>query len=149
MELFAWLSAVDDRLRSLQRSTTKKVAALLAETLASRTTLTRLLTILSSVLERNVDEDVIAAWKARLLARLANTGAHLERALPFLREGEGAHALLQIDAVVVGLRQLSDPGPAALRALQRPALAPLLIDFDRELLPLLTALLTGLERQHR
>lgn len=108
-ELFAWLDTVDTALQALKRPATKKVAALLADTLANRKTLTRLLTILSSVLERNVDEDTIAGWKGRLLARLLNTGARLEGALPFLRAGEGARTLLQIDAVVVGLRQLSDP----------------------------------------
>lgn len=53
--------------------------------------------------------------------------------------------MLQIHALVVGVHQIANPGPAAREALIRPELAPMLVEFEDELRTMLTALLRGLE----
>lgn len=144
--LVEWLEEVNGHLDSGRgRWTSARVARIITDTLAPRDTLTRLLTLVSSVLEHNVDVERVAAFKRKLLEIMPPTGARLEQRLQFLAAGDGVHLLLRIYALVVGLRQLCDPGAVAREALAQPELAPLAIDFESELRPLLTALLRGLE----
>jgi AcrR family transcriptional regulator len=144
--LAEWLIAVDQQLDSGRgRWTGMRVARIITDTLVARDTLTRLFTLVSSVLEQNVDVERVAAFKRKLMELLTPTGTRLEQRLPFLAAGEGIHLLLRIYAVVVGVRQLCDPGAVAQQALERPELAPLVFHFENELRPLLGALLRGFE----
>ncbi len=145
-ELEAWLSELDVGLeRGRGPWSSARVARLVTETLLPRTTLTRLLALLASVLEHNVDVEQIAGFKLALRDRLGRTGALLERRLEFLAAGEGAHLMLQIYALVIGVHQTANPGPAARAALTRPELASLVVEFEAELETMLRALLRGLE----
>ncbi len=146
VELEAWLVELDAGLehgRGPWSST--RVARLVAQTITPRTTLTRLLALLASVLEQNVEVEQIAAFKLALRDRLARTGALLERRLEFLAAGRGAHLMLQFYAIVIGVHQTANPGAAAREALERPELASLVVEFADELEQMLTAFLRGLE----
>lgn len=144
--LAEWLFEVDQQLDSVRgRWTGVRVARIITDTLVARDTLTRLFTLVSSVLEQNVDVERVAAFKRKLMELLTPTGTRLEQRLPFLAAGEGIHLLLRIYAVVVGVRQLCDPGVVAQQALERPELAALAFHFENELRPLLGALLRGFE----
>ena len=72
---------------------------------------------------------------------MLNTGAELERCLPFLQKDDGAHLLLQCQAVVVGLWHLSDPAPVTRQVLALPEMQAFEIDFDHELRQMLAVLL--------
>lgn len=124
-------------------------AGVLAESVRGRTTLARLLTILGTILEHNVDHDTALAFKRSLLARVAATGAGLERRLPFLGAGEGARLLLHLHALVVGLWQMAEPSPTVARILAAPEMAAGRVSFDRDLRDVLDALLAGRERLSR
>jgi len=110
--LVGWLEAVDGELEAGGRWSAARVARLFTRTLVERPALSRLLTVLSTVLERNVDEAQVLRFKQMLLDRLGRTGALLERRLD-LAAGDGGRLLLRIDALVIGLRQLADAPPAA------------------------------------
>lgn len=147
-KLAEWLEEVNAELDGGKgRWTGARVARLMADTLASHDALTRLLTLCSSVLEQNVDVDRIAAFKQRLIVLLGATGTRIEQRLAFVRAGQGTHLLLHLYAIVVGVRQLSDPGPLAQEALARPELSSLRFDFDTELRALLASFFKGLEFQ--
>ena len=147
-KLAEWLDEVNAQLDSGKgRWTGARVARLMADTLARHDALTRLLTLVSSVLEHNVDVDRIAGFKQRLIVLLGATGARLEQRLSFVRAGQGTHLLLHLYAIVVGVRQLSDPGPLAREALARPELSSLTFDFETELRSLLSSFFKGLEYQ--
>ncbi len=147
-ELFAWFSDLDERLGEGGRYSGERVARMIASTLAVRPLLTLLLSLLASVLEQNVGVERIVEFKLKLLVRLRQSGVLIERRLPFLGVDEGPRTLLRIYAVVVGLRQLTDPGADVKKALERPELRPLVLDFETELTPLLSALFEGLARAH-
>jgi AcrR family transcriptional regulator len=144
--LAAWLDAVDARLEKAPARRPEITARLLAESLSERPTLTKLLALLDGVLEHNIDEETALAWKCFLAARYERTGALLDARLPSLRPGGGARLLLHMNALVIGLRQMSDPAPVMKRLAERPEMALFQIDFERELTTALTALLRGLER---
>ena len=143
-----WIEAVDARLGGPRPpSGPAAVARVFSETLRPRGELLRFLGILHSVLERNVADGPMLAFKRALIARVAATGALLERRLPALRAGAGAQLLLRIYALVIGLWPLASPGPSVARVLAAPELAPMRLDFERELDDTLTAIFAGMQRK--
>lgn len=146
-QLGAWFDAIDARLAALDTPASDpipRVAAIIGASLEERAHLARLLAILNSVLERNIDLATATRFKRLLLGRTVRTGALLERHLPFLGPGEGAWLLMQIHATVVGWWLLADPAPVVRQALQEPDLRPLEVQFAREFSRTLRALLYGM-----
>ncbi|MBA2681996.1 MAG: TetR/AcrR family transcriptional regulator, partial [Ktedonobacteraceae bacterium] len=122
------------------------VTALLGEQLEVRPGLTRLLAILHTLLERNISLEEALHFKYMLKEHFERTGALLERCLPFLGPGEGAHVLLQCDAMVIGFWHLADAAPVVQQVLQQPDLRMFELRFVAELAPAMQALLYGLEK---
>jgi AcrR family transcriptional regulator len=141
--LAVWLSEREVELQALSKLTADDLAERLSRAVLAARDLVRLLSLLSTVLESPVEVDTVAAFKLALLGRLVQTGTLVESRAD-LAPGEGARLLLRTYAVVIGLLQLAEPGPAARVALTRPELSPLVIDLDHELPLLLRALVRGL-----
>ena len=143
-----WFDEVDGRLdRARGEWTPEHAAKVLLESVDGRETLVRLLSILPAIVEQNVEPEAAFAYKARVLARSVETGARLERLLPFLRAGEGARLLVRLHALVIGVWQLADPSPVIRRVLEREGLEGARVDFAPELGAILRALLHGMERE--
>jgi TetR/AcrR family transcriptional regulator, cholesterol catabolism regulator len=108
-------------------------ASSIAQTLAQRPRLIRLLALLHAVLEHNTDARTLRAFKHRLLALTTTLGERLERSL-LLTSGLGPRVVLSMHAAVVGLAQMTSPSPVLSDVLsQDAALAPFRVDFRREL----------------
>lgn len=150
--LSPWFDGVD---RALEAARGTLGAAGLAKALGPGTLLspaeplTRLLTLLHVVLEQNVAFEQALRFKEFLRARFARTGALLEARLPFLGEGGGARLLLQINGLLIGLKQMADPAPVVKEVLARPEMRPLAIDFATEFASALEALLIGWEQRRK
>ena len=102
--------------------------------------------ILSTVLEQNANYDAVLRFKQLLLIRLSHSGVLLERALVFLQPGEGAHLLMQLEAIVIGLRHLADAAPVVRQLMTLDDMRAFDVDFDREFRQLALALLNGMNR---
>ncbi len=149
-QLIEWFDAVDMELDSLTaKSSISTVASLVADSLQERTEFTRLLAIHSTILEQNVSYESIFKHKQIILQKLAGTGARLEKSLPFLKAGEGAHVILQCQALVVGLWHLTDPSPIARKVIEKERLSAFDLDFNSEFQNILTSLLYGIEQQSK
>ncbi|MBE3561414.1 MAG: TetR family transcriptional regulator [Ktedonobacteraceae bacterium] len=148
-QLAAWFAEVDAGLAALlatkESCTIPQVTAVLCRALEARPDLMRLLAILHPVLEYNINLEAAVRFKLALREHFSHTGSLLERCLPFLHPGDGAHLLLQCDAIVIGLWHLSDPAPVVQQALQQPGLHVFNVHFASELATLLQTLLYGLE----
>lgn len=127
----------------------RRVARLIAASLARRPSLTRMLAIQGAVLERNVDGESIRTFKAGLLARLRETGAALERALPFLVRGDGLQFQLFLHVLVAGLHPMAEPAEGVREALGGAELAALRLDFAGSLESALRVHLEGLRALRR
>ncbi len=146
-QLTIWFAEVNAHLEALSHPcTVSEVADVLCQSIEARPGLTRLLAILHTMLEQNVDLDSALAFKFFLLEHFERTGLLLEQCLPFLLPGKGASLLLQSHALVIGLWHLSDPAPIVQQALQQPALRMFEVHFALEFSTALQALLYGLER---
>lgn len=144
--LLAWFDDVDARLERLGgRPTVERVARVVAASVGDHEMLARLLTILHTSLEHNVARASALRFKQLVLARLLRTGRRLEGDLPFLGPGQGALLLMRVDALVIGLRHLSDPAPVVRQVLEEPGMEVFKVDFGRELAASLLALFKGLE----
>lgn len=145
-ELGAWHDALMGSLSHGGSWSGARVARAVAESVAGRVVFLRLLGQLEAVLERNVPDETVRAYKLRLAAGLAELGARLERRLPWLPAGAGVTTVLRVRAVVSGLWQMADASPVVDRLLREPALAPLRVAFEPELAACLEALFAGMER---
>lgn len=144
--LAAWFAKLEARLaEGGGRWGAERVARAVTDTLEGEEVLERLLPLLNTVLEHNVERAQVDGFKRRLAGHLTRAGALLEKRLPALGAGEGARVLLHVNALVTGLRQMADEAPVVRQVLDAvPELAPLRIDFTRELSFALTLYLRGL-----
>lgn len=148
-QLAGWFTDLEARLQwTRRRLRTTDAAELIADSLAGRDGLTRLLAIQHSLLEQNIDIETAAAFRQAVLTGLEQTGAVLERKLEYLAAGRGAHVLLRILAAVIGLEQLAHPAPAVAAAIaQTPELAPFRLNFANETAAVIAALLRAERRE--
>ena len=143
-----WFDDVDGRLdRARGEWTAERAAALLVETVRERRTLVRLLSILGTIVEQNVEPGSALRYKLHVMERSAATGARLERRLPFLAPGRGARLLVHLHALVIGLWQLAEPSPVIREVMARPEMEGARVDFERDLSLLLRAVLDGMRTE--
>ena len=146
-ELDGWFGELDRALATgAGRITAAALTDFLVPSLTNRPLLRRLLAVLGSVLEQNLDPDPALRFKWRLAGRMTATGSLLEKRCVFLRPGDGVRVLQQLQALAVGLQVQAEPAPAVRGLLGAPGLEPLRVEFDREFRAATRALLTGLER---
>lgn len=142
-ELQGWFDVLIAELGKSRRWSNRGIAELLTRTLQEQTLMRRLLSLLNNVLEASLDAEAALAFKTRLAEKMAPIAAALETALSQLGPGGGAQLLLNLNAIVIGLEQMTHTGPALAEVLIRPELAFLQQDFASELQILLLRLLNG------
>jgi AcrR family transcriptional regulator len=151
-QLEMFFAEVDGGLSIISGSDVEAIARivdLVCGGLERRPGLTRLLAILHTILERNIDLETATQFKYMLKSHFERTGSLIEGCLPFLRDGEGAHLLLQCHALVIGLWSLADPAPIIREVLRQPDLQMFEVQFASEFSQALQALLYGLQEAAR
>jgi AcrR family transcriptional regulator len=114
------------------------------DSLAGRDAFLRLMAVMHSVLEQNLELETALQFKRELAVRTARSGQALDSRLQ-LPAGSGVRLLLQMLAMVIGLQHLATPDPRVAAAMARdPRLALFRIDFNTELRALLTAAVAAL-----
>ncbi len=148
-ELEDWFDAMDRELAvdGGGKWTAARVTQLLVSSVLLRKLMIRLLGRLEATLEHNVPVEVVEAFKRWLLGRVVTTGRRLEERLPILARDGGSRFVLQFRALITGLWMMSDASPTVAKLLADPEMAPLRVDFERELEAALGALLRGLSER--
>jgi AcrR family transcriptional regulator len=145
-QLLGWFEELDESLaKGRGEMQGKALSHLLAHSLASRSQLPRLLAILHTVIERNIEHLTALRFKQFLATRMVRTGRLLERRLPFLEAGQGPLLLLRIHALALGLWQLADPAPVVKELLDAPGLHLFRVDFTEAMESALVDLLAGMK----
>jgi AcrR family transcriptional regulator len=145
-QLAGWFDELDARLGELAgRGDAALVAVLISETLERRVALVRLLAIVHTVLEHNVDFDTALRFKRMLLERFGHTGELLEACLPALARGSGPAILLQLYALIIGVEHSANPAPIVRRVLREPGMRVFDIPFGPTFFEAALALLRGRE----
>lgn len=120
-----------------------QLAQIVVASLSERLLFRRLLALLHPVIEENLDAETALAFKESLASLLAPLSGQLESCFGDFAPGDGLRFLLALNAMVIGLEQMSRPTPQMAQILAAPHLAPLKVDFESELTLLLTRLLAG------
>lgn len=143
-----WFDEVDAALAAAGTTCSiERFVAVVGESLASRSHFTRLIAIVHTILERNIDYETARAFKETLRRRVMTTGPLLEECLPFLAAGQGAQVLLRLHALAIGFQHVASPAPVVREVLAQEAGLELFeVDFTDELLATLRVMLFGLER---
>ena len=144
-ELSAWFDELDRELREAKGEAS--IAALVnftGESLGRRPQLLRLIAILHTVLEQNLDPATARRFKSWLRDRVIKTGRLLEAYLPFLQTGQGVRLLLKIDALIIGFQHLAEPSAVMREVLKEEDMAVFHVDLQEQLLETLRTLLMGL-----
>lgn len=141
----AWFDVIDARLDQGGTGLTPEDAAeVVVRSIRGRESLARLLSILPTIVEHNVEFDAALRFKRQVMRRADVTGHRLEARLAFLCAGEGARVLVHLHALVIGVWQLAEPSPVIRRVMATPELAPARVDFEEDLRFLLVTLLAGM-----
>ncbi len=107
--------------------------ALLVRTLAQRPRLCALLAAVPAVLEQNLSEETIRAFKHRTLAFYAEAAGDFARCCGELTEAAWVALLHDVSTLVVGIYPETHPSVSAAAALRQPELAFFRRDFATEL----------------
>ena len=92
------------------------------------------------VFERDVAHEPALAFKAQLRDQILATAEVLAGAAN-ITPHEASRLLLRMHALVVGLRQMTRPSPAAMRVIERDDMAPMRLEFLTELQAVLADLI--------
>ena len=147
-ELGRWFDALDAALVKNRGSASfDSVVQLMGASLQERPAFLRLMAILHTVLERNLNHATALSFKTSLKDRVLHTGTLLESCLPFLKPGQGADLLLKINALVIGFQHLAKPSKVMAEVLRQPQLELFRVDLTQQLLGTLRLLLMGMAYQ--
>lgn len=114
----------------------------LVRDLHARPRLLRLIAVMHTVLERNVDFDTALGFKRFLAAHAQRSGTRIDARVRNVPAGFGQRLLLWLHALAIGLNHMATPAPVVRQAIQADArLAVFDIDFGSELREMLTRLL--------
>jgi len=141
-EYVAFLAELASAIRACE-ATIPAVARRTAAEVAARPRLLALLALLHAVLEHNARLEAVVAFKRALLEGGFEVAQALCERLPWLRLPAATALLLRLHGAMVAYRQMADPPPVVLAALEAPELALLRVDLEVELRELVHDLLVA------
>lgn len=119
----------------------------LAQDLSARPRFLRLIAIMHTVLERNIDLATAVDFKRLLAMHAHRSGARIEARVQRVPAGFGQRLLLWLHALAIGLHHMATPAPVVREAIRADAgLEVFDIDFARELRAMLARLLQAPRR---
>ena len=149
-QFHGWFWDLETGLEALPaRRRLEATARMIARATSSRPAFRILLGALHGILENNLPEPTALAFHRELMSRGLAMGTLLERALPFLHEGQGIHLLLHVQALIIGWQTVAGPTSGVRRIQQKPDLDPLRPDFAHGLQRGMEVLMIGLREENR
>ncbi len=143
-ELFEWAEALRARLQVFAGTgDVEGIATAFADTVAARRRFCVLLAALATVLEHNVSEATVIAFKRHFLAGVSPVSSALAAAMPALEPAKALEALSMLMVTASGAWPHSNPPPVVVAALRLPELAPMRLDFHKTIQSHAAALLRG------
>jgi len=141
-----WFDALDTQLE--HESTEPFVPAFIdwaVSSLVERPLFVRLIAVMHTVLEHNIELATALPFKQLLAARASTAGARLAARLGWSDPATGMRLLLWLHAMVIGLQHMSAPAPVVRQAMRRDEQLQVFdLDFGAELRALLTQVLAGM-----
>lgn len=136
----AFFSALDKALaRPMNQA---RFARYIAGDLQARPRLLRLIAVMHTVLEQNVDLETATAFKQMLAHHTRRSGVLIEQRVAGIGAGFGPRLLLWLHALAIGLHHMATPAPVVREAVHAdPSLVVFRMDFATELQAMFVRLL--------
>jgi TetR/AcrR family transcriptional regulator len=144
-ELTAWfiqLHQILEQPQHLALEQPKNMAEQIANSISSRKLMVALFAVQVSILEQNLSYEAALKFKTFLLEESMAVIPKLERAIP---NSNGLELLQTLNALVIGLAQMSRPVGTMQEVLKRPEIAVMHVSFATALEQSLITLFKGLE----
>ncbi len=144
-ELNAWfieLHQILEQPQHLALEQPQHLASQIAKSISSRELLVALFAVQVSILEQNLSYEAALKFKTFLLEQSLAVIPKLEQAIP---NSNGLEILQTLNALVIGLAQMSRPVGAIKEVLQRPEIAVMHVSFAIALEQSIITLFKGLE----
>lgn len=143
-----WLDVLDTRLVPLHGSNdVSAVASALTATTVEHPRMCWLISALASVLEHNLSEDVILAFKQESLQLGLRLVSSLQGALPAIDATRLVQFLHPVFGLIAGLWPLSHPSASVRKVMARPEFAPFQPNFEEQFQRTLCMTLQGLMQE--
>ncbi len=147
IQVDAWHNELDSWLERLiasgEKITIDAFLEMSRDLFKGKRTLFRLITIMDSIIEVDIDEETLFDFKMFLRNRMVRTGELLERLLDIFGPGDGIRFYLYEYFIIKGMYPMAERPPAVRRLHKRPELQMWNIDFEETLLEMLRILLNG------
>jgi AcrR family transcriptional regulator len=137
---------IESELAKVPVGDTQAAARVVASAFAAQPKLCELVSIVSSVLERNISAEAIATAKRALQVLTARNAQAMHARLPAIPLEDCAWSASTIATHVAGLWPGANPGKIAGEVLARPEFAGMKQEFERDLTRVTRVLLAGLAR---
>jgi AcrR family transcriptional regulator len=145
----AFAAAIDDlegRLRAVKPGDVAAAARVFSATVMRHPRFCRLLSILGTVLERNVSEAVIMEMKRATHALAGRAALALHRVLPAIPVEDCGWVASTIATLVGGMWPNAQPSPAAARVMAMPEFAAMRRSVERDLERAVLIMLRGISK---
>jgi|PlaIllAssembly_1097288.scaffolds.fasta_scaffold379163_1 AcrR family transcriptional regulator len=143
-EYKSWFDDINNRLHALKKpASLDEFVKVFVSSVGEHPRLLPLIPILHIVLEHNIDYKTALEFKRFLLNETQTTGRLIEQCLPFLREHDGGYFLLDLQILMIGLIQSSQPAPLIEQVIKEEGLEVFEVNFEEKLQELLTLMLSG------
>lgn len=110
----------------------------------NRLTLLRLISILHTVLEKNIDLENAIRFKKFLYENILNTGDLLERHMIFLKPGQGPELILSMYTFIVGSQNISELSPTIKEAIEINGFEIFNVNFEESFIKTLKTYIKGM-----
>jgi AcrR family transcriptional regulator len=129
-----WVTSVERALAPLAGSDDERaVARELVSTVNARPRFASLISVIATVLERNITVEKVVWFKTAVLETTLRLSNSIQAAMPGLNTEQIRLFMLNMQLLLIGIWPASHPPSAVRKALERPELAHACIDFERDL----------------
>ena len=129
VELDAWILEFGQRAERMRKPSRDRVATMMTDLLLKRARFSRLMSILSSVLERNISVEKLRKFKLEVLNRSQRMFEFTKMVLPKMGEAQIFDFQIEFHAVVAGLWPMAHPNARFREAIDVEPLRVYAIDF--------------------
>ena len=140
-----WVEAIETALRPRAEGpwTAEEVARVMVQVTVERPRLCELISVLNSVLERNVSEEAVLAFKTRGIGLAMRHVVAMHAALPNLSLESAIAFMKGMFVLLAGLWPAAHPPEVVRKVMQRPEFQPMCVDYQDTLHTSAAAMLRG------
>lgn len=127
----AWIDLIEEELKPYHDSNDSDgVAKVVTQAICESKRMCQLISVLASVLENNLSEKSLYAFKIESVQLGMRLLGNINSALPNIRSEKLMPAVQGIFALIAGLWPLGNPCPLVEKVMERPELAPFKLEFE-------------------